>query len=92
MTGLLSYCAFAGSSYTWYCPNAGAPPTGVSYSVDLVSGTPCHVSALSCGTLASNSCAAGECENGALSACAFTSSVRRPLHAKCGRLSQPGRH
>jgi hypothetical protein len=34
------------------------------------------VSALSCGLLASNTCAAGECENGALSACAFTSSVR----------------
>ena len=75
VTGLRSYCAYAGSAYTWYCP-VGALPAGVSYSVDLVAGTPCHDSALSCGALPSNSCAAAECLNGALSACAFTTSVR----------------
>ena len=74
VTGVRSYCAFAGPANTWYCP--GQLPVALNYDVDVVSGTPCHASATSCGTLASNTCAAGECENGALSACAFTSSVR----------------
>ena len=73
VSGTRSYCAFSGSNI-WYCPNAGAPPAGVSYSVDSLTGTPCHASSASCGSLASNTCSAAQCLNGALSACAFTAS------------------
>ena len=73
VSGTRSYCAFSGSNI-WYCPNAGAPPIGVSYSVDSLTGTPCHASSASCGTLGSNTCSASQCLNGALSACAFTAS------------------
>ena len=69
-----SYCAFAGSSNIWYCPNATAPAADVSYSVDSLTGTPCHASSARCGSLVTNSCSAAQCVNGALSACAFTAS------------------
>ena len=74
VAGSRSCCAFTGSSNAWFCPNAGAPPVGVSYSVDSLTGTPCHASSASCGSLGSNTCSTTQCKNGALSACAFTSS------------------